>query len=291
MALQVTKKTTPLRAVSVDVRDLRRIVERLLQHVNEERDRQTAELLNDGGPYDDLERAQVKNRAEQAFQITVTITGRDGEILFGYGTDPFDSLNLPEPIASVFITNHTAFQGVTGQNPVNSFSLSLDFSTPPLVDSNNPVSSPTPNFSELTVEGNRESWVASVQEAVMGILGRKSNGRGLLHAAFVYDVGLMLMGFPFAIFVCWRATRIVEANLGIHSSFLSVAAYIYIAVFVLAAYRGLFGYMKWAFPTVELTDGDNRAKIHRRYWIGIIVSLIGTAVYDLFSLGATIGIR
>ena len=283
MALQVTKKTIPLRAVSVDVQDLRRIVERLLRYVEEERDRQTAGLLNDGTPYDDLKRAQVKHNAEQAFQITVTITGRDGEVLFGYGTDPFDSPGLPEPIAAVYVTNNTAFQGVTGQVPVNSFSLSLDFSTPPLVDNNNPVSSPTQNFSQLTVEGDRESWVASIQEAVMGILGKKSNRRGLLHAAFVYDVGLMLVGFPFAIYLCWRAAALVETNLGVHSSFLSVAAYIYIAVFVLITYRILFGYMKWAFPTVELTDDENRAKIHRVFWIGLTISLLGTAVYDLFS--------
>ena len=211
----------------------------------------------------------------------MTIKGKDGQTLFGYGTDPFDSPNIPEPIASIFISNDAAFQTVTGRRPANSFALTLDFSTPALIDDSSPVSSPTPNFSQLTIEGDRDSWVASIQEAVVGVLGRKSNRRGFIHAPFVYDIGLVLIGLPAALYTCWRLAGIVENNLGVYSPFFSVTAYIYVVILTLYIYRILFGYTRWSFPTVELTDGESQAKTHRRFWIAIVIGLVVSAVYDL----------
>lgn len=247
MTLQFTKKTIPLRAVSVGLGDVKRIVERLIPHVKEEGHRTVAALLEKQPTSDSEYRDRLEAEREQAFRITVTIDGVegvDGESLFGEGTEPFDSPNIPEPIASVYISNNAAFDQVAGRNPLNSFVLQLDFSTPPLVDANNPVSNPTQNFSELTVEGDRDSWVASIQEAVMGVLSKKSNGRRFMHGAFVYDIGLVLVGFPVAIYIFWRLAEVVEANLGVHSQFISAVAYIYIVIFVLNAYRVLFGYTK-----------------------------------------------
>ena len=179
--------------------------------------------------------------------MRVTISGRDGENLFGYGTEPFDSPNIPEPINHIYISNIAAFQTVEGRNPLNNFTLIFDFSTPQLVDNNNPVSNPIPNSSNLTVAGDRDAWVASIQQAVTDILGKRSNRRSFMHATFVYDVGLVLLGLPAAIYLCWRLSDFVEVNLGVLSPFIAAAAYIYIAFFVLNVYRVLFGYTKWPF--------------------------------------------
>ena len=281
-ALEVTKKSIPLRGLSMSVNDVRRIVEKLQRHVEDERIREVAELL-ENAPNDQLHRKQLEVDCQQAFRITVTITGRDGESLFGYGTEPFDSPNIPEPINTIYISNNAAFQSVAGQNPLNNFTLILDFSTPPLVDNNNPVSNPTPNLSNLTVEGNRDSWVASIQQAVTEVLGKKSNGRNFVHGAFLYDIGLVLLGFPVAIYLCWRFSGFIEINIGILSPFIATAAYIYIVFFVLSVYRVLFGYTKWAFPTVELTDNESRSKNHRKFWFGIVFCLFASAIYDLIS--------
>ena len=283
MVLQVTKKTIPLQGISMSVPDVRRIVERLLPHVEEERHREVNQLLNSGS-YDQERHVQLNLERERAFQISVTIYGRDGESLFGYGTDPFDSPNIPTPIESIFITNNTAYKTVTGRNLLNNFTLHLDFSTPPLVDNNNPVSNPTPNFSNLTVEGDRDAWVASIHQAVMDVLGKKLNGRSFMHAAFVYDIGLGLLGFPVAIYLCWRFSGFVETYLGVLSPFIAAAAYIYVFFLVLNVYRVLFGYTKWAFPTVELTDNEDQSKTHRKVLLGILLTLIGSAIYDLLFL-------
>ena len=280
MVLQISKKTIPLKGISISIEDVRRIVERLLPHVEKEGHREVDRLLK-FGPDDKERRMQLDFDREQAFRITVTIFGRDGESLFGYGMETFDSPNIPTPIESIFITNSTAYQTVTGRNILNNFSLNLDFSAPPLVDNNNPVSNPTPNFSHLTVEGDRNAWVPLIQDSVMDVIGKKLNRRSLVHAAFVFDIGLWLLGFPVAIYSCWRSSKFVEAYLGVHSQFIAAAAYVYIVFFVLTLYRVVFGYTKWAFPIVELTDNEDRAKRHRGFWLFILGSLAVSALSSL----------
>lgn len=279
MTVQITKKTIPLRGLSVSVQDVRRIIERLIRQVEEEGGREVARLL-ENGPSDSEHRDQVEAGHKQAFRVTVTITGKDGEALFGYGIEPFDSPDIPEPIESIYISNISAYQNVFGRNPVNYFTLNFDFSTPPLVDNNNPVSNPTPNSSTFIVEGDQDAWVGSVQQTVTDVLSKKSNGRAFMHAAFVYDIGLALLGLPAAIYLCWRLGEIVQANLGIYSPFLAAAAYIYVFFLVANIYRVLFGYTKWAFPTVELIDNKGQSKTHRKFWFGIMLSIVASAIYD-----------
>ena len=280
MVVQITKKTIPLKGISISVEDVRRIVQRLLPHVEKEGHHEVEQLLA-SGPYDQERHVQLDLQREQAYRITITIVGRDGESLFGYGAEVFDSLNIPTPIESIFITNSTAYQTVTGRNPLNIFTLHLDFSVPPLVDNNNPVSNPTPNFSNLTIEGDRNTWVPLIQDAVTDIIGKKTNRRSSIHAANIYDIGLWILCFPVAIYSCWRSSKIVETYLGVHSSFISAAAYVYIVLMVLLLYRIVFGFAKWAFPIVELTDNEDRSKTYRKVLGAILLTLIGSAIYDL----------
>ena len=280
MSLQITKKIIPLRGLNVSIDDVRRIVDRLSPHVDDEGRREIDRLL-ENGPDTHERRELLEVEREQAFRITVTIFGRDGESLFGYGTELFDSPNIPEPIESIYISNSAAYQTVARREPLNNFTLTLDFSTPPLVDNNNPVSSPTQNFSNFTVEGDRDAWVASIHQAVMDILEKRSNGRRFMHAAFVYDIGLLIFGLPAAIYLCWRLSKFVEASLGVISPFISAVTYIYIVFLVLNVYRVLFGYTKWAFPPVELTNNQSRSKLHRKFWYAILVSLTAGAMYNL----------
>src|SRR5262249_58955758 len=97
-----------------------------------------------------------------------------------------------------------------GRKPGNSFSLTLDFSKPPLLDVNNAVSSPTPNRSQLFIEGNNDAWVATIADHVMSVISSRQNKRGWLHKAFIYDVGLYLIGFPMALYACWKSSDFVN---------------------------------------------------------------------------------
>ena len=213
MQLQISKKTIPLRGITLNVGDVRRIVELLSACVNSERDRELTELT-ESVPKTDEYQEYVENLRDHAFKLSVTIEGKHGETLFGNGTDPFNSPNLPEQIVSIFISNSSAYQSIVGRRPLNSFTLNLDFSSPPLIDASSPVSSPTPNFSSLTVEGDQQVWVASIEQTVMQIINKRKNSRKFLHAPYMYDFVLWLIGFPIAMYVCWRLSDFIELYFG-----------------------------------------------------------------------------
>lgn len=282
MPIQISKKIIPLLGLSISVTDVIRIVERLIQHVDDQGHNEVAHILNSNPVNSDRQR-ELEIEREQAFRITVTIFGRHGVSLFGYGTEPLNSPNIPEPIDSIYISNCAAYQTVTGRNPTNNFILHLDFSTPPLVDNNNLPSAPTPNESSLIIEGDRDAWVASIQQAVMDVLDTRFNKRRLFHTANIYDIGLACVCLPLALYYCWRMSGFVETSIGNISSFLSSAVYIYVVIFTLYVYRILFGYARWAFPTVELTNNESQSRNHRRAWFAIVLSIFGSAIYEVLT--------
>jgi hypothetical protein len=178
------------------------------------------------------------------------------------------------------MTNVVAYQGQTGRRPPNSFSLTLDFKKPPLIDGSNPVSSPTANDSELVIEGDQDAWVVCISEAVMGILSKRKK-RELLPGTFVYDLGLMLFGFPLGIYFCWRSHSLIDSGFAKYSALISSGFYIYIFIIGIWIYRILFGYSRWAFPTVELQGKDSHSGKHRYVWGAIVLGIVGEAIYDI----------
>ena len=180
------------------------------------------------------------------------------------------------------MSNMAAYHAFAGHDPQNRFQLNLDFSKPPLIDTINPVSAPTPNVSSLSIEGDRDAWLAVIQEAVVGVIENRRNRRTWLHRALIYDYGLFFLGAPAALYACWRVSGPIERFLGSIHTFLSAAAYLYIFALVVAIYRIFFGYTKWAFPSVELDESRDSAKLHRRFWYPIAIALVGNLIWDIF---------
>lgn len=281
MAQQLAGKTIPLRAIILSWEDVKKIYERLAKEVEADGDRRVAGLPKPPGKEDEEFERERKELRERAFRVTVTVTGSEGERLFGDDATIFDSPNLPHVVASVFMTNIVAFQNTASQRPINAFELTLDFSKPPLLDSDNPVSSPTPNSSCLKIEGDSEAWVAAVSAAVVGITERHETRRKWIHRAFAYDFGLILVGLPASFFVAYRMAGPIENYLGSTHTVISGAAYVYIVLFTIWAYRFFFGYTRWAFPSVELENPNDSARKHRGFWYLIIVALIAETLWTL----------
>ena len=282
MTIELPRKQIPLRSISLSWSDVIRIFERLLRHVNEQADQEIGQFVKPESQTEaQFEAYKEKTRAD-AFRITVTIRGRDNESLFGDDVELFHSSNLPDVISLIYMTNAVAYKGVAGIKPLNAFELQLDFSKPPLLDSSNLVSRPTQNLSHLTVDGDRDSWVASISDAVMGVIDNRRNKRTWVHRAFVYDFGLLLLGLPAGLYGCWRLSGLIENYLGSINSFLSAAGYLYVVVAIAWAYRIFFGYTKWAFPTVELIDGKDSAKKHRAFWYLIATGILAQFLWEAF---------
>lgn len=241
--LHVTRKRIPLRAITVSLHEVRQIVERLMEHVEDEGRREIAELRPAPGQNEFEFMQQVEDERKQAFRVAVTVVGKNGQELFGYGPSIFSSASMPIEIETIFISNEAPYKGVAGRRPTNRFHLHLDFSKPRLIDTNNPVSNPTPNNSNLTIEGTRDAWIGAIQNAVLGIIESRSNHRSFLHRAFVYDIGLGLIAFPLSFYLSWRLRNLIEHYTG-HANIVQAAAFFYLFVLLLNAYRVLFGYTK-----------------------------------------------
>ena len=280
--MKLLTKTIPLRGLCISLNDVIHIVKRLMQHVDEQGVHELSQVLNSNSVSPNRQ-DELEFQREQAFRIMVTISGRDGVSLIGDGIESLQSPNIPEPINSIYISNCAHYQTVIGRDPLNKFTLYLDFSKPPLVDHNNLPSYPTPNGSNLTIEGDRDAWVALIQQDVLDVLNKRLNKRSIFHAAHIYDIGVAFIGLPSALYLCWRFSGFIETNLGTLSSFLSAAAYVYTVYITLNIYRLLFGYAKWAFPVVELISSESKSKRHRHAWFVLILGIVGTAIYDLLS--------
>lgn len=282
MAYKYIKRHIPIRAITLSLTDVKRIYERLSKHLEDEADRQTNELKKPDDQSAEEFATQIAKARKNAFRITVTVSGADGQDLYGDTVELFDSANMPDEVAYIFMTNQTAYKGETGRKPPNCFDFALDFAKPPLVDNNNPVSNPTANGSNISIEGDRDAWVAAISDATMGILEKRKNGRTFLHAAFVYDIGLMLFAMPFGLYLCWRLSSIVDTHFGSRSPFLTGVTYVYIMLLGFWLYRLLFGYTKWAFPCVELSDSRSKSTSHRNLWYVLITSIASGAAIEIW---------
>jgi hypothetical protein len=278
------QKQIPVLAVQLSLTDVKTIYERLVLQLAEQANMEIAAAVKTEGQTDEQFEIFKKNARDQAFKVTTSIVGRDGQTLFGEDASVFNAANKPDKISSIFMTNVTAYANFAKIRPRCAFDLNFDFSKPPLMDVKNPVSAPTQNFSKLTIEGNREAWVATINEAVAGILNGRKTRRGWLHKGSVYDLGLLILGLPFGLYVCWKFSDIIQNSFGRIHTFLAGAAYVYIFVTALYLYRALFGYTKWAFPTVELSDNNDEARAHRAVWSVIVLSIICDVIWEVLKL-------
>jgi hypothetical protein len=274
------QRSTPITAICLGLNDVKKIFSRLEKIVHEEGDKEISKLVKQTDMNEEQWDARKKEIKSGAFRVTVTIEGESGDRLHGDTLDLFDSPNRPTRIKIVYMTNSTAFRWWTKDNPMRSFELMLDFARPKLLDSENFVSAPTPNRSNLNVEADNETWIAAISEAVSGVLSEKSNNRKFLHQAFVYDFGLLMVGLPFAFYISWKLSDAVGRYFSANSTFLAAAAYVYLFVLAIWSYRILFGYTKWAFPAVELSENAESVRKHRAFWFAIVVGLFVNFIWE-----------
>lgn len=218
---------------------------------------------------------------DSAFRLTVSVVGFNGTTAYGEDASVFDSPNLPKPIRTIFFTNENAFRRNANDSlPANRFSVWLNFDKPPLVDANSIVSSPTFNESNISIHANEVSFHRAVRDIVNSFILSKRKWYSFIHKQFAYDVGLWFLALPYIlIMLSIGIDKYIPAS-GPYSSF-RVAAYLYFGGLALVAYRGLFGYLKWAFPVNSLIENNDLALRHRMFFWGIILALITTIIRSL----------
>ena len=156
--LEWYEEQIPLRGCSYSLDDIR-LAYRELAKLNQAFGQKVVDSLppEEGLSPDEWEAKKVK-LLDEAFRLTVTIHGERDQRIYFEDESGFQGDNLPSTITRVYFTNVTAFRRNAGNtDPINQLEVILDFSKPPLFDSETVVSSPTPNLSSVNVYA-REQW-------------------------------------------------------------------------------------------------------------------------------------
>lgn len=210
-------------------------------------------------------------------KLWVQIWGENNEYISGDHESIFDDQRLPKKILRIHFNGYNGYQIITQARMHNWFELEFDFKKNEIFNFSKVTDPINKNKSYFTTQGDNETWVDGVYQAINSFLKDKKLKRGWLHSDYTYDALLYLLFFP----ITFRAAY--KIGLSLHLSNLttplSVAIYIYLFIIFLYIFRTLFNYAKWVFPVVEL---ENASSAFHRAILGVITfGIISSAIYDL----------
>lgn len=276
-AIQYEKRTR-VRSCVVDHDTLRRLFRDLMSGADE-----AARL--------DLARRQGQSGVELAavrsgYSVTIMARGEDGEQVITLDPKVLETGLLPKPLRSISLDIGPYYRLINnGSEAPNRASVSLDFSRPPLVDVSNPSGTPTPNDSSIAVNGNDSIWVAGVYQKLLSTLAQGRVRTGWLHSAHVYDVLLFAAGLPASLILAASTASRVQSG-----SPYVWAAFVFVALVALMAFRVGFSFVRWLLPYVEFTTLSQ--PLHRQIRIvlatitlGVLASLVAAALWGAFQTG------
>lgn len=220
-----------------------------------------------------------KNRAYNSFVTSVTFAGINGELVHGNNEEFLASQTIPERLRSILISTRSVPHACIGFDPLCNITVFLDFSRPPLFDFSQIPTFPTPNESTIVINSDNESWFTAIHTNLIQFFRQRKTNTDWLHRAGTYDVILIFVGIPIAI---WLSSR-VGANINIpHTNpFVQSAVYIYVFIIVLNIFRIMFSYSRWVFPKVEMDTEISSPLRHRVVWGALFVGIAGSIIYDV----------
>lgn len=215
-------------------------------------------------------------------KLWVEIWGRNNEYISGDHESIFNDDRLPNKIWRIRFNSYNGYQIAMQNNMQNWFELEFDFKKNRIFDFPRITAPTNQNNSNYKAQGNNETWVDGVYQAINSFLKDKARKRNWLYSDYTYDALLYLIFFPAILRCTYKFEPLLNAsNLIIP---LTVITTIYILVILLCTFRVLFNYAKWAFPIIELKNGNSVA--HRSVLGAILLGLIIAAGYDIIKATA-----
>jgi hypothetical protein len=231
-------------------------------------------------PNESAEDFQVRReRVADACRTTITVTGMNGEIILGHGESFLDDSIIPERIATIYCDTRSRFAALLNLPRANWVSILLDFTSPPPLDWNPIPSSPTRNNSIYNISAQNEGWGTSLNSRLDSFLAERKTRRNWLHKQGAYDILVLVLGLPLAL---WAAARfgglLIEGRE--LPSVLSIACYIYLFLLALNIFREIFSFARWTFPKVELISPGSSPTVYRAILAAILIGIVGSALWD-----------
>lgn len=263
---------------SLDKDELRRLLSILQERANAAADLEIASFQQ----LDQTDEifAENKNLIREAFDLRITVTGQNGQELYGPVDEVFDSPNYPVDVKFVYINSENVLKGTYNYTPHNSFEIFFDFSKPDIFDFTIFPSQPTPNETNIKVRGRNATWANGVFREIQQFLSEHAGGGSWLHKHSVYDGLLWFLGYPLVFWICFKLSPVLPGS-GDSGPFIKAALYVYVALVVLVGLRALFHYARWVFPTAEYRGEKSRSGVHKATLWALTLGLIGSFLYDI----------
>lgn len=263
---------------SLDKQDLRRFLVLLQERVTAAAELEVANFQQLNQTNEDFGNNKVLLRA--GFGIRPTVTGQNGQELYGTVEDVFDSPNFPEVVKSVYINSEIYLKAVYNYTPRNSFEIFFDFSRPEIFDFTLGPSERTPNESKVKVQGSDATWVNGLFHEIQGFINDHKAKAPWLHRHSVYDILLWFVGYPLGFWACFKVSQLFPSFNGA-GPFLKAALYVYLFLIALVGLRALFHYGRWVFPAGEYRHPNSKSLRHRAILGALSLGLVGTVLYDI----------
>jgi hypothetical protein len=142
----------------------------------------------------DGEFAARRERVNNAFVTSVSVTGLNDEVVHGNNKMIFDSSAFPDHLKSILISTKSVPQAVLNFVPLCNVTLFLDFSRSPLFDFSRLPTLPTPNESNFAIAADDESWFAATKSRLSQFFKDRRTSTEWLHRAGIYDALLIFIG-------------------------------------------------------------------------------------------------
>jgi len=264
---------------SLGLEELRRIY-RLLQQQN---DQLVPEITSSITPEEGQTDIELRERVRENLRVTVVARGADGEQVVTHDISGLDESNLPPVLSELMIDSAWAARMVLGgRNPLNWCQVTLDFTRTPLIDLSSPSGEETRNASYYQVVGANSTWAAATHQGLIRELELRRLWTGWLHGARTYDLLLMLLLLPMALWGTWRLSTVLKWNVILDVG-VGIIVNVYVFLLLVTVLRAIFGIARWLWPYVELRrEGQGRrAFVARTAIVAFVTGIIYQFAVDM----------
>jgi len=225
--------------------------------------------------------AARQKRVHDCFTTSMVIHATNDEQMHGSNEAFLDEINLPDNMWSILFDTGTTPLAVLGFTPACKIVLFLDFTKPPIFDFNRLPTLPTPNESNFETLADNHSWFAASKSTLSAFFEERKTNHNWLHRAAMYDILLLFLGIPLALWVDYRIGALL-VRFSQLPAIITTAIYIYSFLMSLNIFRMFFSYSRWVFPKVELETQIGSSPLrHRGAWAAISIPLLAAFLYDV----------
>jgi len=177
-----------------------------------------------------------RTRVANTFITIVTVTGSNNEAVIESGEHFLASDNIPDKILTVFYSTITGPNSIGIATPPNRMTLLLDFSRPTILDFSKLPTYATENTSHFQIFAASEPWFTTLNTRLTEFFNARRTGFNWLHQQGIYDLSLLIVGLPFALWLDYRLSTNIDTLTML--TVLKSGLYIYIFIAALFIFRG-----------------------------------------------------